>query len=107
MALIFVDNESTCDSTDVSAPIYDRKTTARPFDTIHGIIRCLSLVQSLFKGPNASIWHQRGPMRMKLSGTDELTHLIMRKKTKNNFRNISSLRKAIQLIVVEENVISL
>ena len=29
----FLNWESTCDSTDFPAPIYDRKTAARPFDT--------------------------------------------------------------------------
>ena len=31
-------------------PMYDRKTTAWPFDTIHDILRSLSLAQSLLKG---------------------------------------------------------
>ena len=35
--------------TDVPALNYDRKTDARPFDTIQEILRCLSLVQSLLK----------------------------------------------------------
>ena len=45
-----------CDSTDVPASIYDRKMDARLFDTIHEILRCLSLAQSLLKGRNAPIW---------------------------------------------------
>ena len=42
--------------TDVPASHYDRKTDARPFDTIHDILRCLCLIQSLLKGRNAPIW---------------------------------------------------
>ena len=56
MALIFLNCESKFDSTDVPSWIYDRKTAARPFDTIHDILRCLSLAQSLLKGRNAPIW---------------------------------------------------
>ena len=54
--------------------MYDRKNAARPFDTIHDILRCLSLVQSLPKGRNALIWRQRMPTHMILSGTDRLRH---------------------------------
>ena len=50
---------NTCDLTKVPALIYNRKTAARPFDTIHDILRALSLVQSLLKGWNASIWRKR------------------------------------------------
>ena len=42
--------------TNVLASNYDRKTDARPFETIQDILRCLSLVQSLLKGGNAQIW---------------------------------------------------
>ena len=49
MAQTFFNYEGTCDSTDVPASIYDRKTAARPFNTIHDILGCLSLVQSLLK----------------------------------------------------------
>ena len=56
MALIFLNCESKFDSTDVPSWIYDRKTAARPFDTIHDILRCLSLAQSILKGRNAPIW---------------------------------------------------
>ena len=73
MALIFLNCESTCDLADVPASIYDRKTAARPFDTIHDILRCLSLAQSLLKGRNAPIWRKRAPTHMTLSGTDGLT----------------------------------
>ena len=39
------------------------------------ILRVLSLAQSFLKGRNASIWHQREPMRMKLSETEGLSPL--------------------------------
>ena len=42
--------------TDVQAPKYDRKTAARSFDTIHDILRALSLAQSLLKGRNPPVW---------------------------------------------------
>ena len=45
MAQTFFNYEGTCDSTDVPASIYDRKTAARPFDTINDILRSLSLAQ--------------------------------------------------------------
>ena len=51
--MIFSNGARTCDLTDVPASNYDRKMDARPFDTIHDILSCLSLVQSLFKGRNA------------------------------------------------------
>ena len=54
--------------------MYDRKNAARPFDTIHDILRSLSLVQSLPKGWNALIWRQPMPTHMILSGTDRLRH---------------------------------
>ena len=47
MAQTFFNYESTCDLTDVPASIYERKTAARPFDTIHALLRSLSLSQSL------------------------------------------------------------
>ena len=50
MAQTFLNSESTSDFTYVPAPMYDRKTTARTFDTIHDIIRSLSLAQSFLKG---------------------------------------------------------
>ena len=46
-AFDFLNCESTCDLTDVSASIYDRKIDARPFDTIHDIQRFHGLVQSI------------------------------------------------------------
>ena len=49
---------------------------ARPFETIKDILRCLNLVQSLYKGRNAPIWRKREPTYMKLSGTDRLTPII-------------------------------
>ena len=51
----FLNFGSTCDLTDVPASINDRKTDARPFDTIYDILRCLSLLQSLFKDRNEPI----------------------------------------------------
>ena len=71
-AIDFLDSESTWDSTDVQAPIYDRKTAAKPFYTTHEIIRSLSLVQSLHKGRNAPLWRKREPTHVRLSGTDGL-----------------------------------
>ena len=68
--LIFLNCESTCDSKDVQASIYDRKTADRPFDTIHDILRCLSLVKSLLKIRNAPSWRKREPAYMRLSGTE-------------------------------------
>ena len=56
MTQTFLNRESTCDSKDVAASMYDRKTAARTFDTTHGILRSLSLAQTLFKGWNAPIW---------------------------------------------------
>ena len=68
----FFNCASTWDSTDVSASIYDRKMDTRPFDTIHDILRCISLVQSLFEDRNAPIWRKREPTHMKLLRTDRL-----------------------------------
>ena len=55
--------------------MYDRKNAARPFDTIHDILRSLSLVNSLLKGRNAPIWRKRVPTHMRLSVTDGLNGL--------------------------------
>ena len=55
MVQTFLKCERTCDLSDVPATMYDRKTTARPFDTIHGILRSLSLTRSRLKGWNAPI----------------------------------------------------
>ena len=55
MAQIFLNSESTCNSTDVPASMYGRKIAARPFDTIHDTLRSLSLAQSLLKRRNAPI----------------------------------------------------
>ena len=54
--MIVLDSKRMGDLTNVSALNYDRKTDARPFETIEGILRCLSLVQSLLKDRNAPIW---------------------------------------------------
>ena len=54
-AFNFMNCGSTCDSTDVTAQISDRKMAARRFETIHNILRSLSLAESLLKGRNAPI----------------------------------------------------
>ena len=59
MALFLIICEITCDLTDVSASIYDRKTTARRFDTIPDILPPLSSKQSVLKGQNVPIWRIR------------------------------------------------
>ena len=46
-------DESTRDLENVQDSIHDRKTTSRRFETIHDIVRSLSLAQSLVKGQNA------------------------------------------------------
>ena len=53
VALIILNSECTCDLTNVAASIYDRKIAVQTFDTIHDILRSLSLAQSLFEGRNA------------------------------------------------------
>ena len=68
----FLNYESTYDLSDVQASMNDRKTAARPFDTIHDVLPSLSLVQSLRNGRNAPIWRHRVPTHMILSGTDGL-----------------------------------
>ena len=55
MAQTFLNCESTRELTDVLASTYDRKTAARPFDTIKLIIQYLSLTQSLLKSQIALI----------------------------------------------------
>ena len=52
--------------------IYDIKMNAQPFDTIHDILRWLSLVQPLQEDRNAPIWRKREPTHMRLSRTDRL-----------------------------------
>ena len=49
---------------------------ARPFATIHDILRFLSLVQSLLKGGNAPIWRNREPTHIRLSGSDRLSDIL-------------------------------
>ena len=66
--LVFLNCERTCGLTDDPASIYDRKMDARPFDTFHDILRCLSLVKSLFKGRNAPILRKWEPTHMRLPG---------------------------------------
>ena len=48
--------ERTYGLTEVPASIYDRKTDARRFDTIHDILRCRSPAESLVQGRNAPVW---------------------------------------------------
>ena len=55
LAFDFFNYETTCDVRDVPASIYDTKTAARRFDTIHDILRSLGLAQSLRKRRNAPI----------------------------------------------------
>ena len=75
-ALDFFKYKSTCDLTDVSASIDDRKRDDWPFDTIDDILWCLRLVQSLIKGRNALIWRKRKPTHMRLSETDRLSGIV-------------------------------
>ena len=51
--------ESTFDTMAVSAKISERKIDARRFDSIHDILRSISLTQSLLKGRNTPIWRQQ------------------------------------------------
>ena len=62
IALIVLICQRTCDLTDV------------PFDTIHDILRCLSLAQSLLERWNSPIWRMRELTHIKLSGTAELIY---------------------------------
>ena len=58
--------DSTCDLTDVAA--YLRyKIAVGPLDTIHDILRNLSLAHSLIKGQNVPIRHQRKSRRIPLA----------------------------------------
>ena len=50
---------------------------ARPFDTIHDILQCLSLVQSGLKDRNAPIWRKREPTHMSMTGTDRLSKVML------------------------------
>ena len=52
----FLSFESTSNLTDFPSSIYDIKSAAQPFDTIHDILRSLSLAKFLLKDRNASIW---------------------------------------------------
>ena len=72
--LIYLNCDIICDLRDVPASIYDRKMDARAFDTVHEILRCLSLVKSLLEDRNAPIWRKREPTHMGLSGTDGLRY---------------------------------
>ena len=66
----------------------DRKTAARPFDTIHDIPRSLSLAESLLKGRNTPILRQREPTQMRLPGTDGLNLDSHLRKSYNYSRSI-------------------
>ena len=70
MAQTFLHCVSSGDLRDVQALMYDRKTAARPFETIHDILRSLSLVQSLPKARNSPNWRQRAPTHSNMSGTE-------------------------------------
>ena len=48
------------------------KIMARRFDTIHDVLRPLSLVLCLLKGQNTSILRQRGSTQMRMAGTRRL-----------------------------------
>ena len=76
--ILFLNCERTCGLTDVPASIYDRKTAARPFDTNHNIIRCLSLAQFLLKGRNAPIWRIGNPG---VKGLKEVCWLLFQTNT--------------------------
>ena len=62
---------------DVSASIYDLKMDSQFFDPTHDILRCLSLVQSIYEDRNAPRWEKREPTHMRLSGTDRLKKLVV------------------------------
>ena len=72
IGLDFLICENQYDSKDFPAPINDRKTAARPFDTINEILRSLGLAQSLLKSRNAQIWRKREPLYLTLLGTHGL-----------------------------------
>ena len=72
MAQTFLNSESNLHSTDVPVAMSDSKTAARPFDTIHNILRPLGLAQSLLKGRNSPNWRGRAPTHLNLSGTEGL-----------------------------------
>ena len=87
MAQTILNFESSLYLTDVPAAMYDRKTAARPFGTIHDILRSLSLVQSLFKGRNAPTLRLWKPTHMRLQGTDGLSYSSMDSIMLENRRN--------------------
>ena len=72
MALIFLNNQSTSDLTDVPASIYDRKAKDPPFDNNQDILRSLSLAKSFREGRSAPIWRS-GNRGVKLENPN-LTH---------------------------------
>ena len=58
LAQTFLNSESTCYFKGILASIYDRKFAVRRSDTIHDILRYLSLAQCLLKGRNTPIWRK-------------------------------------------------
>ena len=79
--LIFLNCESTCDFTDGPASIFDQNMNARPFDTLHDMLRFLSFVESLIEDRNAPIWRKGEPTHLRLPvRTDRLGDRIFEKK---------------------------
>ena len=117
MLLIFSNCESTCVLTEVPASIYDRKTAARPFDTIHDILWCHIIVQSLLEGSkkkqiwlsgkarvnpqkNKQVWcllrseclnNSPGPVVTAVVPVESLKRLIMKVGTKSPICDVLSL----------------
>ena len=54
-----------------------KKIVARPFYTIHDVLRCLGLMQSLLKGRVAPIWRPWELTLIRLSGTDGLNKKVL------------------------------
>ena len=75
--------------------MYDRKTAARPFDTIYDTLRSLSLVQCLLKDQNPPIWRQRAPTHMTLSRTDRLSYRNVSNESESQGSDESSLKDLI------------
>ena len=61
MAELFFNCESMWDLTDFQASMYDRITAAWPSNTIHDILRSLSLAQSLLRDRSPPILTSRTP----------------------------------------------
>ena len=86
MALYFFNCESMYNLADVPAQIYDRKTAARRFDTIHDI-----LPKCAYR--NAP-WRKRVPTHMRLSGTEGL-------------KSVRTERKSILLTVLDQPLLNI